>query len=57
MTRFEWIQSMDESELAEFLCDLMCADCCEERCLARSECSIGNNGMRKWLESEVDEDG
>ena len=57
MTRFEWIQNMDESELAEFLCDLMCTDCCEERCPARGKCSFGNNGMRKWLESEVDEDG
>lgn len=57
MTRFEWIQDMDESDLAEFLCNLMCADCCESRCPARGECNTGNNAMRKWLESEVDEDG
>lgn len=57
MTRFEQIKEMDIIDLAEFLCDLMCSQCCESRCPARGECSPGNNAMRQWLESEVDNDG
>lgn len=54
MNNFENIKEMDMYDLAEFLCGLMCHECCETNCPARHHCSNGHCGMRDWLESEVD---
>lgn len=53
MKQYENIKQMDKEELANFLCDLMCVDCCENRCPARKFCSSRHIGMKDWLESEV----
>ena len=55
MTNYENIKLMSEDALAEFLCQLMCAECCEKTCPATNYCRSGHNGMKKWLESEVAE--
>ncbi len=56
MTNFEKIKQMSVEELAEFICNRMCADCCDNRCPAREFCEAGcrYSGMSKWLESEAD---
>lgn len=56
MNQYEKIKQMDKSELAAFLCNLMCADCCNNRCPAREYCSTGRTGMKGWLESETDDE-
>ena len=56
MTNLEYIKQMGAFELAEFLCDLMGADECKTTCPAKDFCSIGNNGMHKWLASEHKEE-
>lgn len=55
MTNHENIKDMTVNELASFLCNLMCAECCENRCPAKELCHSGHTGMKKWLESEVDD--
>lgn len=47
------IINMDIDELSEFLCELMCAECCETTCPATHKCSRDSNGMKKWLESSA----
>lgn len=55
MKNYDRIKQMDKDELSNFLCNLMCADCCENRCPAKEYCSTGHTGMKKWLESEDEE--
>ena len=56
MTNFEKIKQMSVEELAEFICSLMCDDCCDNRCPASEKCGGGFMclGMSEWLESEAD---
>ena len=54
MNQYEKIKQMDKSELGAFLCNLMCADCCNNRCPASEYCKTGRTGMKAWLESEAD---
>ena len=56
MTQYEYIKQMDKEELACFLCNLMCADCCESRCPAKDYCEYGHTGMKDWLETEANDD-
>lgn len=56
MTNAERIRSMDDAELAEFLCHMCTADCCDITCPARGICSLGDNGMRKWVSMECKEE-
>ena len=53
MTNYQKIQQMDKEELSLFLCNLMCAECCETRCPASDFCSTRHAGMKDWLESET----
>jgi hypothetical protein len=55
MTNYERIKDMDKEEMSKFLCNLMCADCCENRCPASELCCTGHLGMRDWLEKESKE--
>ena len=60
MTNQQWIQSMDEDDLALFLCNLMTRECCDESCPARDFCGTGRNGLRQWIRLEAqipEEDG
>ncbi len=52
MTHHEDLKRMTVDELAAFLCNLMCADCCRERCPARDFCRHGHTGMADWLKAE-----
>ena len=54
MTNYEEITRMTVEELAAFLCNLMCADCCKERCPARTYCRKGHTGTKDWLTADVD---
>ena len=56
MTNYEKIKQMDKGELSNFLCNLMCGDCCENRCPATDLCSTRHSGMKDWLESEETDD-
>lgn len=53
MTNEEQIKTMSRYDLAHFLCDLMSADDCDNRCPASNYCSKGYNGMITWLEMET----
>lgn len=54
MKNIDRIKEMNVDDLAAFLCNLMCADCCEERCPARDKCRKGHTGMKYWLNAEED---
>ena len=54
MTNYEKIKQMDKDELSNFLCNLMCADCCNDRCPANEHCKAGCTGMRIWLDAEAE---
>ena len=56
MSNFENIKQMSKEDLAAFLCNLMCADCCETRCPARAECSYGHSGMLDFLDKEASDE-
>lgn len=56
MNQYKKIMQMDKEELSNFLCNLMCADCCENRCPAKEYCTNGHTGMKDWLESEADDE-
>ena len=50
MTRFEYIQSLNETELANWICEEFThaeVEC--ENCPAYKYCYKGHNGMKHWL--------
>ena len=49
MTNEEWIKSMSTEELTRFLCSYTSCGVCR----ARDDCSLGDNGLYKWLKKEV----
>jgi len=53
MTNRERLAQMTNEELAEFICcqHTMCVNC-----IGQTECCTGGNGVKGWLESEVEED-
>lgn len=53
MTNFERIKAMSVEEMAKCLCEMMTAECCDFSCPAREYCTPHNNGLPRWLESEV----
>ena len=56
MTNFERIKAMDVEEIAKYLCHMMTAECCYISCPARYECAANDNGMVRFLESEVQDE-
>lgn len=56
LTNADRIRSMTDEQLAEWLCSLMTADCCDQRCPARDICSLGDNGLVKWMKQPAEED-
>lgn len=51
MTNEEWIKSMSTVELTIFLCShIKC-----RVCPAGDDCSLGDNGLYKWLRQEIKE--
>lgn len=57
MTNAEWLRSLSDDELAEFLCYLTYGrdGNCED-CIAGRLCKRGCNGMAAWLQEEYIED-
>ena len=55
MKNIDRIKQMTAEELATFLCNLMCNECCENRCPAQGFCRFGHTGMLEWLESEEEQ--
>lgn len=56
MTNADRIRSMNDEELAEWMCSLMTAECCDQRCPARDICNLGDNGLVKWMKQPAEED-
>lgn len=48
-TNAERIRTMTDADLGFFLCSLMNADDCYNRCPAREYCRSGHNGMGEYL--------
>ena len=56
MTRFEYIKSLNEKELAQYLCEtLQIAEVECENCPAFKFCYKGHNGMKSWLMRDAEE--
>lgn len=55
-TNADRIRAMSDEQLAEWLCSLMTAECCDQRCPARGICSLGDNGLVKWMKQPAEED-
>ena len=53
-THGDRIRSMDDIDLAEFLCSI--TDCYDGKCPAAEYCSKGNNGMKVYLHQRVEEE-
>ena len=56
VTNADRIRSMSDEVLAEWLCSLMTAECCDQRCPARDICNLGDNGLVKWMKQPAEED-
>ena len=56
ITNADRIRSMNDEELAEWMCSLMTAECCDQRCPARDICNLGDNGLVKWMKQPAEED-
>lgn len=56
VTNADRIRAMSDEELAEWMCSLMTAECCDQRCPARDICNLGDNGLVKWMKQPAEED-
>lgn len=55
-TNADRIRSMSDEQLAKWLCSIMTAECCDQRCPARDICNLGDNGLVKWMKQPAEED-
>lgn len=51
ITRYEWLHSLSEPELAKALCNILDWDC--DGCPATMYCRAKHNGMTEWLSEEI----
>lgn len=56
MTNIDKIKSMTVEELATFLCNLMCNECCKDRCPGNKFCGRKHNGLIDWLGRDEEQD-
>lgn len=54
-TNADRIRAMSDEELSAWVCSHMTPDCCELRCPARDICSLGDNGLVKWMKQPAEE--
>lgn len=55
MTNADRIRAMSDDELAKWICSIMTAECCDQRCPGRDICTFGDNGLIKWMKQPADE--
>lgn len=55
ITNADRIRAMSDEELAEWICSIMTAECCDQRCPARDICNLGDNGLVKWMKQPAKE--
>lgn len=51
VTRYEWLHSLTEPELAKALCNILDWDC--DGCPATRNCKKGHIGMADWLSEKI----
>lgn len=56
ITNADRIRAMSDEELAEWICSLMTAECCDQRCPARDICNLGDNGLVKWMKQPAEDE-
>lgn len=56
MTNADRIRAMSNEELAKWICSIMTAECCDQRCPAMDICNLGDNGLVKWMKQPAEED-
>ena len=54
MTNREYLESLDDTDLAEELCDMRSCDTCKGAKFCVKDAGHGN-GLRKWLKQEADD--
>ena len=54
-TNADRIRSMSDEEIAKWICSIMTAECCDQRCPGRDICNPGSNGLVKWMKQPVKE--
>ena len=54
-TNGQRIRQMDDADLAQWLCSIMTADCCDTSCPGRKSCAIGNKGLLDWIKQKAEE--
>lgn len=55
-THGDRIRAMSDEELADFLCSISTAECCDRSCPARDMCDYGDMGLIKWLKQPAKEE-
>lgn len=48
-TNGDRLRSMNDEELAKWICSHMTGECCAMSCPAREICEFGDNGLVKWM--------
>lgn len=56
VTNADLIRAMSGEELANFLCNIMTAECCDRTCPGREFCEAGHKGLQDWLQQPEKED-
>lgn len=54
-TNGDRLRSMNDEELARWICAHMTFMCCERKCPGREFCGIEDNGLEKWMKQPVEE--
>ena len=55
-TNGDYIRTMDNKELSEWLCSIMTSECCDRTCPGREFCEFGHKGLLDWLQATYKEE-
>ena len=50
------IRAMSDEELANWLCNIIPAECCDMSCPGRENCKKGHKGLLDWFQQPAEED-